>query len=417
MLALLLVFALASVAWLILGGVMTSRTGQQNMALSGRVHDLWGAPQEQQAPVLSFAWSEVVETGNVLTDGKGHAVRDASGAPVMERETVTHQVAPPLDSTAIDVGLALDQRRKGLMWYSLYDVDFSGRWTYTHDEPQSGWLSFTFQFPENSGNYDGFALLLDGEDVSDEAVPSGGQVSIARAVQPGDTLHFAVRYRSRGMDSWTYRPTQGTGQISNFSLNMSTDFADIDFPSYTMSPTAKTQTGTSWSLVWTFDRLVTGDGMGMVMPSRVQPGPLAAEMSFSAPISLGLFMVWITVLGLLKGIEIHPMNHVFLAAAFFSFHLLFGYSVDHLPVEWAFVLSSVVSIALVVSYLRLVVGPRFALVEAGLAQLLYLVGFSLAHFWEGFTGLTVTVLGIITLFALMQLTGRIRWSEVMARGE
>jgi hypothetical protein len=42
----------------------------------------------------------------------------------------------------------------------------------------------------------------------------------------------------------------------------------------------------------------------------------------------------------------------------------------------------------------------------------YLVGFSLAHFWEGYTGLTVTVLSIVTLFLLMQLTGRIRWSAL-----
>ena len=108
---------------------------------------------------------------------------------------------------------------------------------------------------------------------------------------------------------------------------------------------------------------------------------------------------------------------MFIAAAFFSFHLLFGYSADHLPVEAAFALSSVVSVVLVVSYLRLVVGPRFAFVEAGLAQLLYLVGFSLAHFFEGFTGLTVTVLGILTLFALMMLTGRIRWSDVFSGGK
>jgi hypothetical protein len=39
----------------------------------------------------------------------------------------------------------------------------------------------------------------------------------------------------------------------------------------------------------------------------------------------------------------------------------------------------------------------------------YLIGFSLAHFWEGFTGLAVTVLSILTLFLLMQLTGRVRW--------
>ena len=51
-------------------------------------------------------------------------------------------------------------------------------------------------------------------------------------------------------------------------------------------------------------------------------------------------------------------------------------------------------------------------VEAAAGQILYLVGFSLAHFWEGFTGLTVTVLSILTLFVLMQLTGRVRWSQV-----
>jgi inner membrane protein involved in colicin E2 resistance len=183
-----------------------------------------------------------------------------------------------------------------------------------------------------------------------------------------------------------------------------------------MSPSEKAREGDGWRLRWQFERLVTGNGMGMVMPEKVQPGPLAASMSFSAPISLALFMVWIHVLGLLRRIEVHPINHVFLAAAFFAFHLLFGYTVDHLPVEAAFALSATVSVVLVVSYLRLVVGPRFAFVEAGLAQLLYLVGFSLAHFWEGFTGLTVTVLGIVTLFALMQLTGRIKWAEVLARG-
>lgn len=83
--------------------------------------------------------------------------------------------------------------------------------------------------------------------------------------------------------------------------------------------------------------------------------------------------------------------------------------------EIAFALASAVSVALVVSYLRLVVSSRFAFVEAGLAQLVYLVGFSLAHFWEGLTGLTVTLLAVVTLAAVMQLTGRLNWSEVLAR--
>ena len=52
-----------------------------------------------------------------------------------------------------------------------------------------------------------------------------------------------------------------------------------------------------------------------------------------------------------------------------------------------------------------------------LAQLVYLVLFSYAFFFKGFTGLAITIGAIATLFAVMQMTGRIRWSEVFAAPE
>jgi hypothetical protein len=61
--------------------------------------------------------------------------------------------------------------------------------------------------------------------------------------------------------------------------------------------------------------------------------------------------------------------------------------------------------------LRLVVDFRFAVVDAGLTQLIYLVLFSYPFFFEGFTGLAVTIGAILTLFVVMQMTGRIRWEE------
>jgi hypothetical protein len=69
---------------------------------------------------------------------------------------------------------------------------------------------------------------------------------------------------------------------------------------------------------------------------------------------------------------------------------------------------------LVVSYLRVVAGLRTALVRAGLAQLVFLVLFSYAFFFEGYTGLTVTIGAVVTLFVLMQLTARVDWSTVFA---
>src|SRR5262250_2236568 len=147
----------------------------------------------------------------------------------------------------------------------------------------------------------------------------------------------------------------------------------------------------------------------MTMPEKLQPGPLAGEI-----VSLFFFFFLIFIITTLRNIDLHPMNYFFLATAFFAFHLLLAYLVDHISIHAAMVISSAVSVLLVVSYLRLVVGMRFAALEAGTAQLIYLVLFSYAFFWRGFTGLAITVIAIITLFVVMQATGRIKWSEKFA---
>jgi inner membrane protein involved in colicin E2 resistance len=104
-----------------------------------------------------------------------------------------------------------------------------------------------------------------------------------------------------------------------------------------------------------------------------------------------------------------------LGCAFFVFHLLFVYLVDRVALVLSFFISSIVSMFLVVSYARLFVGWRFALREMGIAQLIYLVLFSHTFFWEGFTGLAVTIGAIITLFVVMQITGRVDWNETFRR--
>jgi len=197
-------------------------------------------------------------------------------------------------------------------------------------------------------------------------------------------------------------------------LTMTTNFKDIDFADDTLSPTAKEVQPAGWRLTWQYSNLVSGFQIGMTMPGKLQPGPLAGEISYFAPVSLFFFFFLMFILTTLRAIELHPMNYFFLAAAFFAFHLLLAYLVDHISIHLAMVIASLVSIALVVSYLRLVVGARFAAVEAGGAQLIYLVLFSYAFFWKGFTGLSITIISIATLFVVMQATGRIRWSEKLA---
>jgi len=406
--AICFVFGLASVAWMVLGGVTTQRTWSQGERLGPEVQSLWGRAHAQQAPVPSFHWEESRE--NTRTEYK-----DGQSVNITEQTQVKLEKPVRFSSTDLEVDLGLDQRLKGLMWYSLYNVGFIGRWSYVHREPQAGRLRVTFDFPVAEGLYDGFRFIVDGEDRAARLQPENGRVFTEVDVKPGQSLSVEIAYQSRGIDQWRYVPAQGVVSLENFRLLMNTDFDAIDFPGDTISPSLKTPTDAGYQLTWAFKQVVTGQGMGMKMPSRLQPGELASALSFSAPVSLLFYFLILFVLGTIRRIDIHPVNYLFIAGAFFAFHLLFAYSVDHLRIVPAFFVSSVVSMLLVVTYLRLVVGNRFAFVEAAFAQLLYMVGFSLAHFWEGFTGLTVTLLSIVTLFVLMQLTGRIRWSEVFAR--
>jgi inner membrane protein involved in colicin E2 resistance len=147
-------------------------------------------------------------------------------------------------------------------------------------------------------------------------------------------------------------------------------------------------------------------------PDRLNPGPLAARITFFAPVSLLFFVTVMVILGVLRRQSLHPMHYFFLSAAFFAFHLLLAYLVDHMEMGTAFIIAAAVSVFLVVSYLRAVSGWRVALLDAAAAQVVYLVLFSYAFFFEGFTGLTVTVGAVVTLFLLMQLTARVDWNEV-----
>ncbi|MCB9742482.1 MAG: inner membrane CreD family protein [Alphaproteobacteria bacterium] len=409
LIGIVMVFIAASIGWMVLAGVTHERSNDRAWELRGEVTDLWGSEQLQSAPTLHFQWT-TTEWVTELEEVEGQD----KPREITKQVVRTHSKVQSPAKTAIQVDLALDMRRKGLVWYPLYDVVFDGVWVYTHEAALSGDLAVRFAFPTADGIYDDFRLEIDGVDRARELVPEGGAVSLMVPVVPGQKVTIAAGYASRGMTTWRYVPADGVANLEDFTLAMSTDFEDIDFPAQTLSPSRKERAGEGWDLSWEFSQVVTGHDIGMSMPEPIQPGELAAELAFSAPISLMFYFLVIFVLATLREIELHPVNYLFIAGAFFAFHLLFAYSADHLAVEAAFALSSVVSVLLVVSYLRLVVSARFAFVEAALAQLVYLVGFSLAHFQEGFTGLTITVLSILTLFLLMQWTGRVKWAEVLS---
>ncbi|MGH8015133.1 MAG: inner membrane CreD family protein, partial [Candidatus Zixiibacteriota bacterium] len=291
-----------------------------------------------------------------------------------------------------------------------YTVDFQGDYLFSNDSDQDQTYYFTYTFPNAGGIYDGFAMKIDGDSLKDLVI-AGQTITKSFLIPKKESRRIEVSYKSQGLGEWWYEFGQGVSQIRNLNLVMNTNFKDINFPEMSMSPTSKVEKGSGWQLGWNYDNLISGVQIGMEMPQKLNPGPFVARVSYFAPVSLFFFFFLLFMITMIKSVRVHPMNYFFLAAAFYAFHLLLAYLADHIDINLAMFITSAVSIFLVVSYMRLVVGARFAFVEIGIAQFVYLVLFSYAFFFEGYTGLTITILSIVTLFIVMQVTGRINWYD------
>ena len=409
--AIALIIVCTGVAWFILGASVAFRTGESDSRLARDVERLWGGRHNQVAPQAWFERPRVV-VEEARKDGGDRA--GGSNVPPAGAKTIVDKVAVPLVASRIDVALALDQRRKGLLWYDTYGVTFAGVYRLRNTDPAAQSVFVHFGFPSGEALYDAFALRLDGVDQGEVGDISQG-ITIRVALPAGGEVALEASYRSRGLGEWTYSfAPEGISQVRDFAMNVTTDCDGIDFPAGSISPGARTRAGEGWRLAWTFENLVTGQRIGVDLPNRLNPGPVASRIIFFAPVSLLFFVTVLVVLGILGGRSLHPMHFFFLSAAFFAFHLLLAYLVDHLDIHLAFAIAAVVSVALVVSYLARVTGLEFALMRAGPAQVVYLVLFSYVFFFEGYVGLTVTIGSVLTLFVLMQATAKIDWAEVFA---
>ena len=379
--AILLIWFCTTLAWVTLAGTMGKRDDTTDDSNRRQVEDLWGRSLRQEAPA-------------VLVPGPGKA-----------------ETSVPLSGSDLRVSLDLTHRKKGLQWYPTYRVTFAG--TYRVKNPMGAPVSATvaLPLPDERAIYDDFRFHW-GETESEDITLVDGVVRQRVELPPNSESEFRFAYSSQGMGEWYYAFGKDARQVRDFSLQMDTNFEDIDFPSSGTSPTEKVRTDDGWRLAWKYGNLLSGVQIGMVMPERLNPGPWVRMVSSAAPVSLFLFFFLLFITSTLRGVHIHPMNYFFIAAAFFSYHLLLSYLVDHISIHLAFWICSAVSIFLVVSYMRLVLRSRKAVLEVALSQGIYLVLFSYTFFFQGFTGLAITILCIATLFVVMQMTGRLDWEAV-----
>lgn len=402
------IFIFSTVAWFALGTSVVARSGEFDGRLSKEVALLWGGEQAQIVPELYWVREGTVTERAEETDAAGRSVtRNVTRA-------VSEHVPIAIESSRVDVTLNLEHRKKGLLWYDTYGVVLRATYRASNPATEARAITAHLMFPSDQVQFDNFAFRING--IEAERTDDFSKGATARTTVPaGGDVTIELAYDSRGVDTWTYLfAPNGMAQVRDFALTMRTNFEAVDFPAGSMSPSTSRPIAGGLELGWKFDSLLTGRHIGMDLPNRLNPGPLAARITFFAPVSLLFFITVMVVIGVLRSQNLHPMHYVFLSAAFFAFHLLLAYLVDHLSIHVSFLVASATSVLLVTSYLRVVAGSHFALARAGLAQVVFLVLFSYAFFFEGYTGLTVTIGAIVTLFVLMQATARVDWTRAFA---
>ena len=382
----LAIVACTTFAWFLLGAALSHRTYESSATMQAEVSGVWGPEITQEHPQAWF------ETPN------------APGGRAQVLPT-TSKVSVKLDS---------EPKQRGLLWHRTYDVAVKGDYVFTNPTkiPQTFYISFPL--PGNTAGLNGFELRLGEAEDSTQSVPgASGTVTKAILLPASGSVTLHAGYRTRGTNTWKYN-FPDKRRIAGFSLTMQTNFPEINFPVGTGSPSERSEDASGYTLIWNYPDVLAAPSIGMDMPKRLNAGPVAARIAFFAPVSLLFFVTIVLLIGGMKGIPLHPMHVFFISAGFFAFHLLFAYLVDLIPLLPSFGISAAISVLLVCGYLRAVGGNGLFKIALP-AQAIYLVLFSASFFIDGLTGITLAVLGVITLALLMFMTARTDWKSFFAK--
>tara|TARA_R110002049_G_scaffold240617_1_gene414491 strand:+ start:46 stop:1230 length:1185 start_codon:yes stop_codon:yes gene_type:complete len=374
-----LIFFVTSCAWWLLGSTIIMRTNHVRSSTSYGVADRWGPALTQTHPWASYTSS--------------------SGGKVKVQPT----------SSDVSASLAYQPVKMGLLWHRTYGVLFEGHYIFTNATAITQTFDLALQLPTTKGMLDNVSVMLgEGEKARlSLATPEEGLINERAELAPGQSVPVRVSYVCRGTDVWRYGFLDGS-RIRDFKITVRTDFKGVNFP--VSSPTSRDFADKGLELIWKYDDAISAPDVAVEMPVELNAGPVAAQIAMWSPLSLLLFLGVIVMTVVVRSIRLHPINYLFLCAGFFSFPLLFSYMLDVFPVYVSFTIAAAISVGLVCGYLRAASG-QFMFSIALPAQIAYMVLFSGSFFFQGLTGLTLTVGGIATLAVLMTLTAKVDWSE------
>ena len=143
------IFFCTAIAWAILASTIFYRTYSSDSQLRGKVAWSWGAPQEQAPPTATYVEGSRRQVPTV-----------ENGKETLRTIDDRRHIALTLQKSRVDAALHADYRRKGLLWYSTYQVQFAGVYEFVNPDDQLRDVTFTLHLPAEQAIYDDMVFML-----------------------------------------------------------------------------------------------------------------------------------------------------------------------------------------------------------------------------------------------------------------
>jgi len=314
-----------------------------------------------------------------------------------------------LHASDVSVTLTVDYRKKGLVYYTGYVADFTGKYTITNPEAQKIYLSFIFPYPmkQGEGMLRDVKLLVNNREDTENTEYQESLLLWTGALEPSSSLDMTVQYSGRGLRHFVYGFEPGR-QINRFKMKMDIlGASDVDYPVSTMTPTRTEETARGKSLVWELESVMTQLNIGVVLPDRINIARQISVMTLRSPAFFLLFLGALLLIFALTAIPLNFIQVAMMSAAFFLFYPLFAYLSMYMSPVASFSLSFVVMGALIFNYARNIHGTKIA-GAIGLAYTFFLGLTSLAALLPAYSGLIYVIEGVVVLAIVMHVLSRHR---------
>jgi hypothetical protein len=383
-------FIVVFATWVIAAQV-ENRVDFANSELMAQVEDRWGAPVHQPAPSL-----RAVQSGTVFTD-----------------------LAPlAFDQQHVQVDAQINYRKRGLRYFSGFDFTLDARYAVKNPKPHDIDVAFIFPIEVDKTQVllSDLTFTVNGEPRDLDLGETRNRLLWTGRIREGEKAEFGIRYRARGLNSFTYRLDPAL-PARNVKLHVGVRGGNnFDYPADVLSASTVVQTEGGFALDWAYPSLESGVSLGVVLPSEKSFDALVATMARRAWVPFLAFAVLIAALGLRHERRPTFYEMYLLSAAYGFAFVLLAYLAAFLNFYAAYVVTVTVLGAVVGLYTHRLF-PREKPWMLGALWMATFVVPCTAVILDGYTGLIYTLEILGALLGLMVLSTRRKVRDLLQSAE